>query len=380
VFKPDHVLASILRKWPAVLRAEVGGEKLFPMHVSLGKHRSTSDFATQRGQIEALAAAHFRWRIEWKSVMTRKWGRQRVPVRGTFESAEDLAATLHKVNELTAFRAAITEARNKCPALESWLRASGHRIVEHLQEWESLVEVCAYFDANPQPDCFPRQVPVSAGTKFIEDHAGVLRELLDVVLGDRVNHSGRTFRQRFHLREEPVHVRFRFLDPAVRARVSWPVDDCTVPHHAFADLDWEIPRVLVVENRDVYLCLPEVARTVAVFGSGKAASVLATCRWMQRSDVVYWGDCDEAGYGILSSLRSAFPTLRSILMDDVAWSRWKGLAVPGSRDSSASHSHLTASERAALEAVRAGPWMLEQERIPPLDAELAICAAFSLQG
>lgn len=37
----------------------------------------------------------------------------------------------------------------------------------------------------------------------------------------------------------------------------------------------------------------------------------------------------------------------------------------------------TAAERAAFEATMAGPWMLEQERIPPHDAERAIRVVWS---
>jgi hypothetical protein len=152
--------------------------------------------------------------------------------------------------------------------------------------------------------------------------------------------------------------------------------DCSIPAPSFASLKWEIPRVLVVENRDVFLCLPEIAETLAVFGSGKASSLLHVCGWLDASEVVYWGDCDEAGYGILSNLRLNFPRVRSALMDENAWTKWKHLAVPGKRDYSVKHTRLTASERAALDAVLAGPWMLEQERIPLAEAEAAVMAAF----
>lgn len=133
----------------------------------------------------------------------------------------------------------------------------------------------------------------------------------------------------------------------------------------------------MIENRNVFLCLPNVPRTLAVFGAGKAASLFPACRWMNAAEVVYWGHCDEAGYGMLSSLRSHFSHVRSLLMDEDAWSRWKHLAMPGKRDPAARHSHLTKGERAALEAVLIGPWMLEQERIPPVDAEQAIMSMLS---
>ena len=145
---------------------------------------------------------------------------------------------------------------------------------------------------------------------------------------------------------------------------------------SFANLRWSIPRVIIVENRDVFMCLPDIPCTLAVFGSGKAASLIPDCDWMKNTEIVYWGDCDEAGYGILSNLRCRFPQVRSLLMDQTAWSRWKHLAIPGKRDSTASTSHLTSGEKTALQEITVGPWMLEQEKIPADEAERAVIAAF----
>jgi len=376
MLKPEEILDAAFRKWPNVLRAEAAGEKLFPLRIPFGRPRPTGDFAILRREIEALAAARHQWRIDWEEIETRKWGRQRWPVRVAFDSIDDLAASLGRSSELKSFRAALQEAREKCPALEPWLREGAHRIIEHLDSWHGLVAVCAYFDAHPQPHCYPRQIPVPVGTKFIEEHAAILREMLDAVVGDAVHSAGATFAERFHLLVDPPPIRFRFLDPELRLRVGWPVADCSIPAPAFACLPWSIPRVLIVENRDVFLCLPRVPGAVAVFGAGKAASLLPGCEWMSRAELVYWGDCDEAGYGILSNLRSSFPRVRSLLMDEAAWRQWKHLAVPGKRDTTVSFFYLTVAEQAALSAVLAGPWMLEQERIPSQEAERAVVAAF----
>lgn len=376
MLKPQEILDAAFRKWPSVLRAEAVGEKLFPLRIPFRKPRPTGDFAVLRREIEALAASRHPWRIDWEEIETRKWGRQRWPVRVSFNSIDDLAAALGRSSELKSFRTALQEARERCPALEPWLREQSHRIVDHLASWNGLVAVCAYFAAHPQPRCYPRQIPVPVSTKFIEERTAILREMLDVVVGDAAHTAAATFAERFHLLIEPPQVRFRFLDPELCSRVGWPVADCSIPLPSFASLRWSIPRVLVVENRDVFLCLPTVPRTLAVFGSGKAASLLPGCEWMSTAEIVYWGDCDEAGYGILSHLRSRFPHVRSLLMDQAAWCQWKHLAVPGKRDVTSSFSHLTAAEHAALRAVTAGPWMLEQERIPPAEAERAVVAAF----
>jgi hypothetical protein len=376
MLKPPEILDIASRRWPTVLRAEAAGENVFPLRIPFGRPRTTSDFAVLRSEIESLATARQEWRIDWEEIETRKWGRQRWPVRLGFDCIEDIATALGRADELSSFRAALKDAREKCPALEPWLRAKAHRIVDYLADWPGLVAVCTYFDAHPRPRCYPRQVPVPVGTKFIEEHSGILREMLDVVVGASVDTAAATFAERFHLTVEPPLVRFRFLDPELRAYVCWPVADCSITAPTFAGLEWSIPRVLVVENRDVFLCLPKVQGTLAIFGSGKGASLLHGCQWMKASEIVYWGDCDEAGYGILSSLRSSFPQVRSLLMDQDAWIRWKHLAVPGKRDSSVRHACLTATERVALSAVLAGPWMLEQERIPPLEAERAVEGAF----
>jgi hypothetical protein len=376
MLKPEEILNAAARRWPAVLRAEAAGEKLFPLRIPFRQPRTTADFAVLRREIEALVAASYKWRIDWKEIGTRKWGHQRWPVRVEFDSIEDLAEALGRSSELKAFRAALQEAREKCPVLEPWLCSGAHRIVDHLPSWHGLVAVCAYFHAHPQPRCYPRQIPIPVGTKFIEEHTAILRELLDVVVGQGVHEAAVTFAERFHLLVEPPRVRFRFLDPELRSRLGWPVTDCSIPSPTFSCLVWSIPRVLIVENRDVFLCLPTVPGTLAVFGSGKAASLLPGCNWLRSSEIVYWGDCDEAGYGILSNLRSSFPHLRSLLMDHAAWCSWKHLAVPGKRDFTARFSHLTAPEQAALEAILSGPWMLEQERIPTEDADRAVMMAF----
>jgi hypothetical protein len=371
---PADILDAASRRWPAVLRAEAAGDNLFPLRIPFGRPKTTADVAVLQRDIEALAAASHPWRIDWEEVQTRKWGRQRWPVRVAFDSADALAAALSRSGQLDRVRAAIRLTREICPALEPWLRVRADRIVDHFEHWAGLLAVCRYFDDHPEPRCLPRQIPLPIGTKFIEEHSGILRELLDVVLDARVNQEGTTFCERFHLLTDPPQVRFRFLDVALQRSVGWPVTECAVPLPAFAGLVWNINRVLIVENRDVFLSLPQISRTLAVFGSGKAASLLPACEWMLEADVVYWGDCDDAGYGILSALRSRVAHVRSVLMDDLAWSQWKHLAVPGRRDPSVRHVHLTLAERAALNAVLAGPWMLEQERIPPADAERALQA------
>jgi hypothetical protein len=375
--RPQEILEVARSKWPTVLRAEAAGDNLFPLVIPFGRPPTTSDFGAIRADLTSLAAADYGWQIDWEEIDTRKWGNQRWPRRVSFDSVESLAQAIQSTEQLRLFREALVFARSACPGLEPWIQTRAHKILELLPEWTDLVRVCAFFDANPCPGCFARQLPIPVGTKFIEEHTGILGELLTVVLGDRSNAKGLCFEERFHLRLEPAQVRFRFLDANLRVRFHWPVMDCSISAEDLAGIAWQIPRVLIVENKAVFLCLPEVPDTLAILGSGKAASLLRSCGWLHYSDVVYWGDCDEAGFGILSSIRAKFPGIRSILMDNEAWKRWNQYAVLGRQDPGARFDHLTAGETEALVAVMAGSWMLEQERIPLQDAEQAIRKAFS---
>lgn len=377
MLSPEQILEAARRKWPMVLRSDAAGENAFPLRIPFGRPSTSEDFSVVSPKIEALAKSPYPWRVSWEIVETRRWGQQRWPATLEFDTIDGLASALSKEAELLAIRQAIHEARTVCPALEPWLRKNAHRIWGYLDIWSSLVAVCAFFAANPLPRCYPRQVAVSTDTKFLERNTGILRELLDVTLSNRVSAAGDSFAERFGLTIEPPQVRFKFLDSDLQTAIGWPVTESTVPVPSLRELSWNIPRAVVVENRDVFLCLPRIRDTLAIWGAGKAAPLLAQLPWLTEADIVYWGDCDEAGFSILSSLRSAFPQVRSVLMDLETWERWKHLAVRGKRDRSAMSAQLTSTESEALAAVVAGPWVLEQERIPPADADRALVQAFT---
>ncbi|MDB4913701.1 MAG: hypothetical protein JWM95_1345 [Gemmatimonadetes bacterium] len=367
-------------KWPKAIRAEAAGENIFPLRVPFGRPATTEDFGAVSQKIEVLALSPYPWRIEWEVVKTRKWGRQNWPLAVYFDSIESLAAGIGADEELAHTRNALAGARAVCPALEPWLRLNAHRIARYTESWAGLVEVCAYFAANPRPNCYPRQVPIAVHSKFIESNTGILRELLDAVIPAPERENATPFAERFGLLVEPPQLRFKFLDRQLQIAAGWPVAEASVPVSELREIVWHIPRILVVENRDVFLCLPPLAGTLGVWGSGKAASILGQLPWLCGSEIVYWGDCDEAGFSILSTLRSVFPQVRSALMDLNTWKRWRHFAVPGNRDRAAHSDSLTSEEKEVLAAVIAGPWLLEQERIPSREADVALRAAIGLKN
>jgi hypothetical protein len=106
-----------------------------------------------------------------------------------------------------------------------------------------------------------------------------LRSLLDFVLPAAAIADTSRFEERFGLRYEEPPIRFRLLDPALKAPFCLPLDDLSVPLSQFRSLGWHSLTVLIVENKMTFLTLPALPNTLGVFGGG-AAELLASVGWL----------------------------------------------------------------------------------------------------
>lgn len=184
------------------------------------------------------------------------------------------------------------------------------------------------------------------------------------------------------LEERPAEVRFRYLAPAAagwaeRMATAW------LPSEA---PEMDVSRVIITENKDTYLALPALERTVTLFGSGRAVKEAPDAMpWLRGSDggnggsgasldVVYWGDLDADGFEILSDLRKAGVACRSICMDMATLDAFGDVLTQLSPEGSAikprapkENLSLTEAEYEAYREVCCGPRgirRIEQERIP----------------
>ena len=72
--------------------------------------------------------------------------------------------------------------------------------------------------------------------------------------------------------------------------------------------------VFVTENKVNGLAFPPFKGGVVVFGLSYWIGDIARIAWLKDKRVVYWGDIDTHGYGILSMLRGKLSHIESILM------------------------------------------------------------------
>ena len=112
-----------------------------------------------------------------------------------------------------------------------------------------------------------------------------------------------------------------------------------------------------------FACLPDILNGLAIWGQGNAAELLHKVQWLSDCDVQYWGDIDEHGFHILARLRTAFPAIKSLMMDIQTLHRFHRLAGRGA-SAGQSPTNLYQDEMDAYLEVSSQIIRLEQEKIP----------------
>ena len=365
MLSPADIHAQALRHYPALLRAIVSGEAFFPKDIRFGRPDPSGDWATLQAEITALAQAGTGYEIGWEESNTRRWGRQRLPVRVWFRDEAAYLGTIGKTAEVERFREMITRTRRECPELEGWLAPHALRLVEHAADWPGVLHVCRYFIDHPRPGYYARELPIPVGTKFIEARKPLFRSLLDFLLpaGAVVTESDH-FETRYGLRFDEPLIRVRLLDPALVAPLGVPASDLSMPLSQCRSLRWAPRTVLVVENKMTFLTLPALADTLAIWGGGNAAALLTTLPWLARCRLFYWGDLDIHGFHILDQFRNSCPAVCSVLMEAALLDRFAVFRVDASAAAYQSTANLTVEEQATYARLRQERTLLEQEKIP----------------
>jgi len=155
----------------------------------------------------------------------------------------------------------------------------------------------------------------------------------------------------------------RFLDGQLHARYGLPLEELATPCSQFARLDFGRQRCLITENKVPFLTLPQLSETFAILGGGFGVRSLATIPWLKTCPILYWGDLDAQGFQILSQLRSLFPHVVSLMMDEQTLKTFFSFQVEGTPCSVRQLPYLTSEEHTLFVYLSERTLRLEQERI-----------------
>lgn len=334
---PDDIRQKAEKLYLPALRAWLAGASFYPCEISFRKPQASDPYAELReGTARLLAGAReqrgYGYTVELQPRLTQRYGLQSLPVRITIEREDDLLQLIGKQHEAAAFKRAAEGIRAELPQLVDWLPGNVQRVIDHSDVWPELLNVCQYMLNHPWPGLYLRELPVAVHTKFIEEHRGILRRLLDILLpAHAIAPDEALFERRYGLRYDEPLVRVRLLDPALLVQLGLPVSDLSVPLSQIARLDLAGRRCVVTENKLTFLTLPELPGCFAIFGGGFAVELLRQVSWLTRCPLAYWGDLDAQGFQILAQLRAFQPTAISVMMDWetlTAFKQFKGTGEP----------------------------------------------------
>lgn len=330
------------------------------------------------------AQADSRWSVTWEE---RRWGGmgvQSVPVRIEVRGAPAVAGLVDEGPDwlllsdrlravLDRWGMNVGADPREGPAREVFARALGSVLTAvrtcSPEDFDRSLRVADWVSAHPDSGLLLRQVPVEGmDTKWLEHH----RRLVSALVAGVRETTGTDGGGELGLRREPDTRDVVVLDPALRpGRGTGGVPaglrhfraDAVELAHAWAP--HRSPQVLLVcENRQSIVALPDMPGVVALHGGGYAVSELHHLAWACDVPVLYWGDLDADGFAILNRLRHHHDRVVSVLMDRETLEEHLALAVPGPSSSEVVLDRLDAREREVAARLHAlGNLRLEQERL-----------------
>lgn len=381
---PQEIRKKAERLYPDLVRAWLQNEDdFFPVTLRSSKSLS-KDAADNIRPITDLRNGSkeirgFGYSVRWERKRLRNAGHNDVPVEILFETQSDVLKLLNRETEFAALSVAVAKIRAELPQLESWIQSRFKTLTSVANEVDGLIAVTKWWQQNPLPNCFARQIPVDVDTKFVERHRKILRQWFDVadVLPPHAIRSDESdFFRRYGLLDKELQIFVRFLDNDIRQQLGFPCEEAALPLSTLAGLNVETARIFILENKTSVRTFPTVSRGIAIFGQGYAATLLRHVKWLHSNEVVYSGDIDVDGMAILAQFRGSIPATRSLLMEHDTLVRFHQLCGKGNGKNPEPPALLTDEERKAFEICAAENCRLEQEQIPQAAVEAAVNERF----
>lgn len=371
---PKDISKKAERVFHDFLVKRARGASFFPLEIAFGKvkpawakdHFHDLHLALQALRKESKAHRGKGYTVTWQKVANRSIGESEFPARISIDTEIDYISIIsaQKRTQAGAFYESFLLIKKQLPLLCDWALDHPKKVYDHAEMWEDLLKVCQYFlQSHTANSYYIRELPIAIHTKFIEQHKGIIDELLRyTLLPEKINeqysgNSEHTFEKRYGLLYDESLIRYRLLDAEAES-----ISDFSVRYSDFTRIPVACGTVLITENKMNFLTLPKMKNTLAIWGKGFKVNLFENAHWMKGKRIIYWGDIDTHGFWILAQLRRHFPQAESFLMDrhtfDSFYDGQKGKPI-----NNVDVSNLTKEESLLFEYLLQGNRRLEQEKI-----------------
>lgn len=288
--------------------------RLFP----LGRTTS-AQIAADFGQLVAALQRWRDWASEWRVQLHEEirligGTRQHVPSHIGIPDLDTAAAIAAGKwpDQVAVARTRTAELLRRFPAMATDTAFTRTlRTVVDLSDldFDILCRVAHWFRDQPRGAAHgltPRQVPLDGvHAKWLNTNQTLVRTLAGLDnLGLLPGH--------------PPRVHFTYLDPAHLAAGGRRHDSYSVGDRV--ELPYQPTVIVISENKDTAIGFPPVPGAISVEGGGTGGGTISAVPWIRNAPlVIYWGDMDVAGLGILNEFRSSGVPASSILMDTATY-------------------------------------------------------------
>lgn len=384
MISPEQIQEKSRRLLPKIFSAMISGQSLFPLKIRSDKNSSDTSYETFRRELSLLLQHSknkqgFGYTVEMRQVNAGLLKGQAVPEEISFATQEDFLQFLGEETNAVACLDASKLLLSVFPELKGWCLSFPLKLVQHKSVWREIILVLHYFKKNPSPNLYLRALPINVHTKFIETHATIIDELLQLLLpAETINLQETKFERRYNLRIDEPRIRLLLLDKSIADRFFSGCTELDLPVSAIARLSLPLKRVFVMENKQAYsqiynfLTLPQQEGAAAIFGKGFSVGLLSQCDWLKSCHIFYWGDIDTHGLLILNRIRKYFPHTSSFLMNKKTLEAYKEYWGIGANTQQESLEYLLPEELELFKFLKEKNVRLEQEKILHKDVLQAI--------
>ncbi|WP_452602417.1 Wadjet anti-phage system protein JetD domain-containing protein [Pontimicrobium sp. MEBiC06410] len=371
MISPNEIKLKAKRKYKSYLQAIINQKDIFPFPIIGNKKPSKSipEFKKELNELISFSKEKkgYGYSINYLERKTKNLGTQSFPSSIYFETKQDFEKYLKVEKEVQQFITDYNDISDTFPEINQWLKKYPNKVIANSDNWTDILKVCKYFKSNPKPNLYIRELPISVHTKFIESNASILRELLDIIIEPFTVKDQTKFEKRFNLKYSQPLIRFKVLDSKLSETYFFGINDISIPINQFNALNLNFEKIIIVENKTnlhtIALTLPEMKKTITIFGSGFKVENLKNAEWLSALEILYWGDLDVQGFEILSQMRKYFKQTRSFLMDEATFNKFFE-NDNGTLSNVNSQLNLTKAEMNLYEKIKKNNWRLEQEKIP----------------
>jgi hypothetical protein len=373
---PDDVRDFLVRRFNNQHQTWLTGTGVWPLYVALGvptEKDVTQDPGAVRGWVDAWTTWKGDGELVWEERQWGRLGKQRLPAWMVLTTPVQVAVAVLQGGRWKVATQRYERFVQKWPMLVTTtaLPRNFDVLADYAgDDFERLIALLSWFDANPNAGKYLRQLPVEGlDTKWIEKRRGLVMDLLQAIRGVQ---GYREFYSLCGLIRREHRIRVRLLCPELR-RAAGGLSDIEAPIEELATLALAPRAAVIVENLETGVALADRPGCIAFMKLGNAVSVLNALLWLRDVPVLYWGDIDTHGFAILDRARAVIPGLRSILMDEVTLLSHRSLwGQEPAQHPDVALPHLTDGERIVYSGLRSNTWgqkvRMEQERIAWLQA------------